>query len=82
MIPHDEPQRSAEAVVLQPAVRHAPALITAVTATMTAASRCPSTSCGTIAALAGRDHRPAAPLNRVAQSLRRLNRSSRILKSP
>ena len=83
MIQHDEPQPPAEAVALQPAVRHAPAsIINALTATMTAGSRCPSTSRGTIAALADRDHHRTAPLNRVAQSPRRLNRSTRILKSP
>jgi hypothetical protein len=83
MIQHDEPQPPAEAMALQPAVRHAPASITnALTATMTAGSRCPSTSRGTIVALADRDHHRAAPLNRLAQSPRRLNRSTRILKSP
>ena len=83
MIQHDEPQPPAEAAALQPAVRHAPASITnALTATMTAGSRCPSTARGTIVALAHRDHHRAAPLNRVAQSPRRLNRSTRILKSP
>jgi hypothetical protein len=83
MIQLDEPQPPAEAVALQPVVRHPPASITnSLTATMAAGSRCPSTSRGTLAALADPNHRRAALVNRVAQSPRRLNRPTRILKSP
>jgi len=83
MIQRDEPQPPAEAVPLQPAVRHAPASITnPFMAAITPRSRCPSTSRATLAALADRNHHRVAVVNRVAQSPRRLNRSTRILKSP
>jgi len=52
MLQLDEPQPPAEAVALQPALRHAPVPITnSLTTTMTARSRYLSTSRGTLAVL-------------------------------
>jgi hypothetical protein len=83
MIQHDRPQPPAEAVALPHAVRHATASIAnALTATMTDKSRCHSTSHAALAALADRNHHCPAPASRAAQSPRRLNRPTRILKSP
>jgi hypothetical protein len=83
MIRFDEPHPPAEAVALQPTVRHAPGSITnSLTATMTARSRYPSTSRAVSAAPADRNHHRAAVVNRLAQSPPRLNHSTRILKSP
>jgi hypothetical protein len=83
MTQHDEPQSAAEAVMLQPAARHAHASTSkSLTATLTTRSPCPATPRGTVAALADRNHYRAAMVYRVAQSPRRLNRSTRILKSP
>jgi hypothetical protein len=53
-----------------------------LTATPTTRSPCPATPRGTVAALADRNHYRAAMVYRVAQSPRRLNRSTRILKPP
>jgi hypothetical protein len=83
MMHHDESQPPVETVALRPAVRRAPASITSpMTATTTAGSLPPPSSHRTRAALAHRNHHRAPRVNRAAQSPRRLNSPTRILKSP
>lgn len=66
----------------RPGTPYPGAMSNSLTARMISRPRCPSTSRGTLAARADRNHHRAATVNRGARSLRRLNSSTRILEFP